>query len=159
MKNKKATIFLIIGCSFWLLTDIYWLIKRLTMYSESIYENNMIDLLLIPSLNILIPISFLIYAISLFNKKSVKNAPPSVETEALLEYNNMSIGDWLVTFLITIIPLGGLVAMIMWANDDTNKIKKNWAIATLIYQGILLILFLFLYIIILSSVRNSYYRF
>lgn len=156
MKMKKAIIFLTVGCSFWLLTDIYWLIKRFMMYTESIYENNMIDLFFIPCINILIPIAFLIYAISLFNNKPEKHIEQSVENNTISEHKNMSIGDWLVTFLITLIPLGGLVAMIMWANDESNKIKKNWAIASLIYQGIFLVLIVFIYFMILSSARNAY---
>lgn len=156
MKNKKVIIFLIIGCGFWVLSDVYWFLQRYFILNKLPDYNSRLDFLIIPIISILIPISFLIYAISLLNSKQVKNTEDNTDKEPLLQYENMTVGNWLVTFLITLIPLGGLVAMIMWANDESNKIKKNWAIASLIYQGIFLVLMVFIYFMILSSARNAY---
>lgn len=41
-------------------------------------------------------------------------------------YKPMTIGDWLITFLIQIIPLVGFVMLFVWAfGGDTHPSKKN----------------------------------
>ncbi len=153
MRNKNAIIFLIVGSSFWVLSDIYYLIQRVVSDSWSYYKNHLGDLC-ISSLNIIIPISLLVFAISLITNKTELPTSEIVDSNPTKGVKNMTIADWLVTFLITLIPFGGLVALIMWANDDSNKVKKNWAIASLIYQGILLVFFLFIYVFIIASFKS-----
>ena len=57
----------------------------------------------------------------------------------------MSTSDWLVTMLITFVPLVGFIMLFVWAfGSDTNPNKANWAKANLIFMGIGLVLaFLF----------------
>lgn len=58
-------------------------------------------------------------------------------------YKPMTIGDWLITFLIQIIPLVGLVMLFVWAfGGDTHPSKKTWAQATLLWFVIMIILFI-----------------
>ncbi len=58
-------------------------------------------------------------------------------------YKPMSIGDWLITFLIQIIPLVGIVMLFVWAfGGDTHPSKKTWAQATLLWFVILIVLFI-----------------
>lgn len=46
-------------------------------------------------------------------------------------------GDWVLTILISSIPLVGLIMLIVWAVDkEGNQNKSNWAKATLIWYGI-----------------------
>jgi hypothetical protein len=52
-----------------------------------------------------------------------------------------SVSAWLGRFLTVIIPVVGLIALIVWAIDDRDKIRKNWAIAHLIFIIILIVLF------------------
>jgi len=58
-------------------------------------------------------------------------------------YKPMTIGDWLITFLIQIIPLVGFVMLFVWAfGGDTHPSKKTWAQATLLWFVIMIILFI-----------------
>lgn len=53
----------------------------------------------------------------------------------------VSLGDWLLTFLITCIPLVGFIMLIVWAvSDGTKESKKNWARARLIWMVIVYVL-------------------
>lgn len=58
-------------------------------------------------------------------------------------YKPMTIGDWLITFLIQIIPLVGFVMLFVWAfGGDTHPSKKTWAQATLLWYVIMIVLFI-----------------
>lgn len=68
-----------------------------------------------------------------------------------MEQNNLpgtfrqevSVGDWMITLLITALPLIGLIMLFVWAfGDGTNLSKKNWAKATLIWYAISIVLFI-----------------
>ncbi len=49
----------------------------------------------------------------------------------------LSVGDWIVTLLVTAIPLVGLIMLFIWAfGNDTNINKANWAKAALIMFAI-----------------------
>jgi hypothetical protein len=57
--------------------------------------------------------------------------------------NEVSIGEWMITMLITALPLIGLIMLFVWAfGGGTNPSKKNWAIATLIWYAIGIVLFI-----------------
>lgn len=46
----------------------------------------------------------------------------------------VSTGDWVITILITAIPLVGLIMLFVWAfGSGTPASKANWAKATLIW--------------------------
>ena len=56
-------------------------------------------------------------------------------------YKPMTIGDWLITFLIQIIPLVGLVMLFVWAfGDGSHPSKKTWAQASLLWIVIMIVL-------------------
>ena len=62
--------------------------------------------------------------------------------------NEVSIGEWMITILITAIPLIGLIMLFVWAFGDTaNPSKKNWAIATLIWYAIAIVLMIIFFVI------------
>jgi heme/copper-type cytochrome/quinol oxidase subunit 2 len=62
--------------------------------------------------------------------------------------DTMSIGDWLITFLLISIPLVGLVALLVWSFDEGRQpIKSTWAKATLIWYVICTIIAVFLLLI------------
>lgn len=49
----------------------------------------------------------------------------------------MTVGNWIVTYLIMIIPLVNIIMLIVWAASNTeNPNRKNWAIAMLIMYAI-----------------------
>jgi ABC-type Na+ efflux pump permease subunit len=61
-------------------------------------------------------------------------------------YKPMTIGDWLITFLIQAIPLVGFVMLFVWAfGDGTHPSKKSWAQASLIFALIILVLVIILF--------------
>lgn len=49
----------------------------------------------------------------------------------------ISLGQWLINFLILAIPLVGFIMLIVWAvSSDVPKTKQNWARARLIVVAI-----------------------
>jgi hypothetical protein len=76
-------------------------------------------------------------------------------------YKPMSIGDWLITFLIQAIPLVGFIMLFVWAfGDGTHPSKKTWAQASLIFALIMIVLviifFAALWTLISSFFGNAY---
>jgi hypothetical protein len=72
----------------------------------------------------------------------------------------MSMKDWIITLLISYIPLVGLIMLIVWAFDSsTNENKKNWAKASLIWMLIgigIAIVFLVLFLGVFMSAVGSF---
>ncbi len=64
----------------------------------------------------------------------------------MTENKPMSVGDWLITMIVTSIPIVGLIMLLVWAfSSGTNESKKNWAKAALIFYVIMGVLwFVFL---------------
>ncbi len=156
MKSKNAGIFLLIASIYWILTELYWTTQRFVGESANYWRDH-IGQNIIYTFQIIVPISLLILAINLISTKTDYIKEEIIEP---MEKNNithnMSVGDWLVNFLITIIPLVGLIFIIIWANDDKNKIRKNWAVASLIWMGIIFVLSLFLYATIFAAIMKRY---
>ena len=70
-------------------------------------------------------------------------------------YQPMSIGDWLITFIITYIPLVGFIMLFVWAfGDGTHPSKKTWAQATLIMMVVGIILAIIFFGVIVSIIGN-----
>ena len=72
-------------------------------------------------------------------------------------YTPMSIGDWIITFIITYIPLVGLIMLFVWAfGDGTHPSKKTWAQALLIMMVVGIILLIIFFGIIASILGNLF---
>lgn len=55
----------------------------------------------------------------------------------------LSIGEWVVTILITFIPLVNIIMLFVWGfSSSTNPNKANWAKAMLIWMAIGIVLWL-----------------
>ena len=68
----------------------------------------------------------------------------------------MSVGDWMVTYLLTSIPLVGFIMLFVWSfSSDTNPSKKTWAQATLIWLMIITVLYLILGAVFMAAVVGS----
>lgn len=66
-----------------------------------------------------------------------------------------SVGGWLLTMLIMIVPIVNIVMVFVWAfGSNTNKSKKNYFIAALIMAAIGIILSI-VFAATLSSVINE----
>ena len=61
-----------------------------------------------------------------------------MENQPTMSNNSVqSTTDWLITLIITAIPLVGFIMLFVWAfGSDTNENKANWAKATLIIYAI-----------------------
>jgi hypothetical protein len=154
MKIKNAAVILMIASIYWILADVYWTIDRFTGPKLEYFKDNVLSYIL-QTMIIIVPVSLLFVSVALMKNKTETS---SSEIEALPKENvgNLSIGDWLINFLITIIPLVGFIFIIIWANDDKNKLRKNWAIASLIWSGIIFVLSLFFYGILFATIMNRY---
>ncbi|MCR5194706.1 MAG: hypothetical protein K6D38_00165 [Pseudobutyrivibrio sp.] len=71
--------------------------------------------------------------------------------------DEMTVGQWLVTLLIGIIPFVNIVMLIVWAcgNPVEKRARKNWAIAQLIMMAIILVLYFAVFASIISSVMHG----
>jgi len=51
-------------------------------------------------------------------------------------YQPMSIGDWIITFIITYIPLVGFIMLFVWAfGDGTHPSDRNYSRNYLFYPN------------------------
>ena len=58
----------------------------------------------------------------------------------------LTVKDWILTILITAIPLVGIVMLFVWAfGSNENPNKSNWAKATLIWTAIAIVLMFFMW--------------
>tara|TARA_B110000116_G_C16438370_1_gene403749 strand:- start:266 stop:499 length:234 start_codon:yes stop_codon:yes gene_type:complete len=66
-----------------------------------------------------------------------------------MQYQPMTIGQWIITFLLCSIPLVNIIMVIVWAvSGSTHPSKKTWAQAYLIIMGISIILWIIIMLII-----------
>ena len=64
----------------------------------------------------------------------------------------LSVKEWLITLVITAIPLVGLIFLFLWAfGDDTNQNKANWAKAALLFYLILFAINILFFIFFIGS--------
>tara|TARA_Y100001970_G_scaffold285419_1_gene405056 strand:- start:3183 stop:3986 length:804 start_codon:yes stop_codon:yes gene_type:complete len=60
----------------------------------------------------------------------------------------MMVGDWLITFLITVIPMVNIIMVLIWAFGSNGNIhRKEWAKAILIWFAIIMALYLVIFVI------------
>lgn len=65
---------------------------------------------------------------------------------------DISVGQWLITFLILAIPIVGFVMLFVYAfGSNTQKTKQNWAKASLIMLAVITVLYFFLFASLLAS--------
>ncbi|MCR8630702.1 hypothetical protein [Paenibacillus radicis (ex Xue et al. 2023)] len=67
----------------------------------------------------------------------------------------MSVKDWILTFIVTAIPVVNIIMLFIWAfGDSANPNKKNYSKATLLLAAILIViyaLFFVLFVVILGA--------
>lgn len=55
-----------------------------------------------------------------------------------INQGTQTVGQWMLTLLLTFIPLVNIVALLIWAfSSSTHPEKSNWAKATLIWFAII----------------------
>ena len=61
------------------------------------------------------------------------------------QYQPVSIGNWMISMIITSIPLVNIIVLFVWAfNKNTHPSKSNWAKATLMFIAIVVVFYLVL---------------
>lgn len=70
----------------------------------------------------------------------------------------MSVKDWAISIIITMIPLVGLIILCIWAfgNKEINENKKNWAKALVFIQIATIIIVGIIYAIIIAAFLAVY---
>ncbi|HLP47932.1 MAG TPA: hypothetical protein VK469_18455 [Candidatus Kapabacteria bacterium] len=72
--------------------------------------------------------------------------------------NHVTVGQWMVTMLITVIPLVNIIMLFVWGfGSNTNPSKANWAKATLIWFVIAIVLYFLVFATMLSSLGRLRY--
>lgn len=81
----------------------------------------------------------------------------TLNTGSNTNYKPMSIGDWLITFLIQVIPLVGFIMLFVWAfGDGTHPSKKTWAQASLIFALIMFVLAVIFFVALWSMFSSLF---
>lgn len=72
-----------------------------------------------------------------------------------MEDNEMTLGQWLVTLLLTVIPCVGIIMLFVWAFGSGEYIaKKRWAQAQLIFAAIVMVLYFLLALVFGASIAS-----
>ena len=72
-------------------------------------------------------------------------------------YKPMTIGDWIITLIITYIPLVGFIMLFVWAfGGGTHPSKKTWAQAVLILMVVGIVLAIIFFGVIASIIGNIF---
>ena len=65
---------------------------------------------------------------------------------------HMTVGQWIGTFLLMLIPIVNIVLMFVWAfGSNTNRSKKTYFQAQLIMCGIILALYFVIFIFLIGA--------
>ena len=69
---------------------------------------------------------------------------------------DVTVGEWIVAFLLMIIPIVNIVLLFVWAfgSENTPESQKNWAKAWLIFWAIFVGLNLLLWLIVGASILS-----
>jgi hypothetical protein len=71
-------------------------------------------------------------------------------------YKPITLGQWMVTLLLMIIPIVNIVLLFVWAfGSGTHPSKANWAKASLIYLAIVIVVYVILFVFIIGSMMHS----
>ena len=157
MKLKSSAIFLLIASAVMIIIELYGVFDRFFGSGRYYYLEHPANLI-VSLFQVILPLALLFLAISLMQQK---NSVPSEASSNIdwVDDNNASIpsiGKWLSTFLITIIPLVGFIFLIVWANDKNNMVRKNWAVASLIWYAICCTFMILFYGMIYLTMVNRY---
>lgn len=69
--------------------------------------------------------------------------------------NEMTVGDWLITTLILIIPIVNIVMLFIWSFGNPDP-RRNYARASLIWMAISIVLMLIFYGVAIAFFFNSF---
>lgn len=68
----------------------------------------------------------------------------------------VSLGEWIITFIVLAIPIVNLVMLFVWGfGSDVNESKKNYCRASLIILGVVILLWIILAVVIGISAASA----
>jgi heme/copper-type cytochrome/quinol oxidase subunit 2 len=68
----------------------------------------------------------------------------------------VTLGEWMITMLIMVIPVVNIVMLFVWAfGDGTNPSKSNWAKAQLIWMLIFVVLYALVAVLFLGTIMSG----
>ncbi len=71
--------------------------------------------------------------------------------------SHVTLGEWIVTLIITAIPLVGFIMLFVWAfGDGTNPSKKTWAQAYLIMILVAIVLGIIFFVAFASILSSMF---
>lgn len=69
-----------------------------------------------------------------------------METNEPIRKETLSVGDWLITLIVTAIPIVNIIMLFVWAfGSGTPTTKANWAKAALILVAIMIVLYIIVF--------------
>lgn len=69
----------------------------------------------------------------------------------------VKMGEWMVTYLITMIPLIGIIMMFVWAfGSNTKPSKANWAKAALLWSVIIFVIYILIAVVFGATLFNAF---
>lgn len=80
-----------------------------------------------------------------------------MEQEPIYDHNPkpVSTGDWMITILITAIPIVGFIMLFVWAfGGGSNPSKANWAKATILWFLIAVVLYVVVFYFIFTNMTK-----
>lgn len=84
------------------------------------------------------------------NDYNVSNEGNQYSTQMDPNKSVMTMGEWLITLLIMLVPCVNIIMMLVWAFGNGNENRKNFCRASLIMQVILSVLGFILYALFAS---------
>jgi hypothetical protein len=91
-------------------------------------------------------LSYRLFTLNILNQQNLNIM------EVINQPNEMSVKDWLVTLILTAIPVVGFIMLFVWAfGESTPTAKANWAKAALLLFAIGIVLW-FVFAILFAGV-------
>ncbi len=125
------------AAAMFLLQTLVLLLYTIAYIEPMAYLLNMRDLKFYMALFVLV---FLITAIGMI---AYRNNNRSLEDD---EAPVPSIGKWVGNIFLAGLPVIGLILVIVWSGDKNDRIRRNWAIAQLIWVGVMLVYYFYAYL-------------
>lgn len=61
------------------------------------------------------------------------------------DYYPVSVKKWMFYTFMVGVPIIGIICLVSWAVDHTNQLRRNWALARLLWLGVMVIFIFYLY--------------
>ena len=72
------------------------------------------------------------------------------------QYKPVTLGDWMITMLICVIPIVNIIMLFVWGfGSDTQPSKANWAKASLIWLAIMIVFYVLVFVVIFGIMATS----